>query len=114
MGETDLSEYLSGGYLSGKDIADNGGSGVCIAEIIESAKMEQKQFADRSDERVTTAVRFANGREKDWTLNRTTVRKLSAVWGTDGNAWVGHKVKLFVSRQLVRGEMRDVIIGEPA
>jgi hypothetical protein len=51
---------------------------------------------------------------KLWTMNNTSYKKIFAVFGKNGKAWVGKKIKLVVVKQVVRGELKDTIYGEPA
>ena len=62
---------------------------------------------------VEIPVRLPNGQDKTWTPNKTSIRALAKVFGDDLDSWVGKKVKVNISRQNVRGEMKDVLYGEP-
>jgi hypothetical protein len=59
-------------------------------------------------------VKLPNGRQKTWTPNKTTLKKLAATFGDDADLWNGKRVQLKVLEQNVRGEMKGVIYGEPA
>jgi len=58
-------------------------------------------------------VKLASGQPKIWTPNKTSLKLLAKAFGDDADFWVGKKVKLMISHQNVRGEMKDVIYGEP-
>jgi hypothetical protein len=46
-------------------------------------------------------------------MNRTTQKACRAKWGDDTANWVGKKVRVRKVRQPVRGELKDVLFGEP-
>lgn len=58
-------------------------------------------------------VQIPDGRKKTWTMNKTTRKKLAKSWGDDSTNWVNRKVRIRISPQNVRGEIKDVIYGEP-
>ncbi len=59
-------------------------------------------------------ITTANGEAKTWTPNKTTLKKLSAKFGDETDAWIGKKVKISKAKMNVRGEMKQVIFGEPS
>jgi hypothetical protein len=59
-------------------------------------------------------IKLSGGQSKIWTPNKTTLKLIAKAFGDDADFWVGKKVKLMISHQNVRGEMKDVIYGEPA
>lgn len=58
-------------------------------------------------------VKLPNGQAKTWTPNKTTLKKLAEAFGDDADLWSGKRVRLTVTQQNVRGEMRGIIWGEP-
>jgi len=58
-------------------------------------------------------VELPSGERKTWTPNKTTLKKLAAQFGDETDDWQGRKVKLTTARQNVRGEIKNVIYGEP-
>lgn len=58
-------------------------------------------------------VKLPSGQMKTWTPNKTTLRKLAEAFGDDADTWMTKRVKLTVTQQNVRGEMRRIIWGDP-
>jgi uncharacterized FAD-dependent dehydrogenase len=58
-------------------------------------------------------VQVPDGRKKTWSMNKTTRKKLAHAWGDDSSNWVNRKVKIQITQQNVRGEIKDVIYGTP-
>lgn len=50
---------------------------------------------------------------KKYTMNKTTFRKCASIWGDDSDDWVNKELELKAVDQMVRGELRKVIYGEP-
>ena len=59
-------------------------------------------------------VQIPDGRKKIWTMNKTTRRQLAKAWGDDSANWINKRVKIRISPQNVRGEIKDVLYGEPS
>lgn len=58
-------------------------------------------------------VGLPDQRTKTWTMNKTTRKKLAEEYGDDSANWVNKTVKVTITKQNVRGEMRDVLYGAP-
>jgi len=59
-------------------------------------------------------VRLPDGREKRWTMNKTTLKRLMGAWGNDTATWINKKVRIRKAKQNIRGVLKDVLYGEPA
>lgn len=108
-----VSEYLSrkqkgGAWLRSSDIT----SGVTVT-IAGSGTVRGAEETPFHRETFELPIRLPNGEEKLWTVNTTTLKRLSQTWGDDSEQWVGKRVRLEVAKQIVRGEFRDVIYGYP-
>ena len=100
---SDLDEYLHADATGDGDIIEITGKARSISE-------EESVFG-RSY--IEVPVKLSDGKSKVWTPNKTSLKALAKVFGDDADLWVGKKVKLAVARQNVRGEMKDVLYGEP-
>ena len=58
-------------------------------------------------------VQIPDGRKKTWTMNKTTRKKLVKKWGDNSEGWVNKCVKLTITTQMVAGNLRDILWGEP-
>ena len=58
-------------------------------------------------------VKLPNGEVKTWTPNKTSLKQIAAHFGDETDLWVSKKVKVTIARQNVRGEMKNVLYGEP-
>jgi hypothetical protein len=52
-------------------------------------------------------------RQKIWTANKTSRKRFIKAWGDDSANWVGKRVRITITNQNVRGEMRDILWGWP-
>lgn len=59
------------------------------------------------------SVGLPDQRNKTWTMNKTTRKRLIEAWGDDSANWVNKKVQIKMTMQNVRGEMRTVLWGYP-
>jgi hypothetical protein len=103
----------AGNFLAGADVPEKGS----VVTISDEPRIVPSNFTapDGSpQQRCRVGVRLPNKKEKLWTMNNTTYRILLAEFGEDEKAWIGKKVKLSKVRSMVRGELRDIIYGEPA
>jgi uncharacterized membrane protein len=60
-----------------------------------------------------TTIRLPDGKLKTATINKTSWRALAKVWGDETTAWVNHEARVTKVKQLVQGEMTDVIYFSP-
>lgn len=58
-------------------------------------------------------IKLPNGSVKNWTANKTTLKRLVEVWGDDTAKWVGKQIRIEVVKQNIRGQVKDVIYGFP-
>ena len=100
---SDLDEYLHADAVKDGDIIEITGKARGISQ-------EESAFGRPY---IEVPVKLPDGKNKVWTPNKTSLKALAKVFGDDADLWVGLKVKLAVTRQNVRGEMKDVLYGEP-
>jgi len=58
-------------------------------------------------------VKLPNGEIKTWTPNKTSLKNIAKLFGDDTDLWISKQVKLEVTKQNVRGEMKNVLYGYP-
>jgi hypothetical protein len=100
---SDLDEYLHAEAVQDGD----------IIEIVGKAHYVGADESTFGKAYLEIIVKLPSGKEKTWTPNRTTLKKLASTFGDDADLWSGKHVKLSIQEQNVRGEMRGVIYGEP-
>lgn len=100
---SDLDEYLHADVIEDGDIIEITGKARSVSE-------EESAFG-RSY--IEVSVKLPDGKSKVWTPNKTSLRALAKVFGDDADLWIGKKVQMAIERQNVRGEMKDVLYGEP-
>lgn len=100
---SDLDEYLHADAVGDDD----------IIEITGKARYVSAEEAAFGRPYLEIAVKLPNGKTKIWTPNKTTLKALAKTFGDDADTWIGKQVKLKIAKMNVRGELRDVIYGEP-
>jgi len=100
---SDLDEYLHADAVEDGDIIEITGKARRITE-------EESAFGRAYLE---MSIKLPSGESKIWTPNKTSLRSLAKSFGDDADHWIGKKVKINIAHQNVRGEMKDVIYGEP-
>jgi hypothetical protein len=100
---SDMDEFLHSDAVSNGDVIEIIGKGHYVSA-------EESAFGRPYLE---IQVKLLDGKTKTWTPNKTTLHALAKAFGDDADLWISKKVKLNISRQNVRGEMVDVIYGEP-
>lgn len=58
-------------------------------------------------------VRLPDGKEKLWTMNKTTQKRMVDAHGDDSRNWIGKKIRIELTKQTVRGELKTVVYGRP-
>ena len=58
-------------------------------------------------------VQCPNNKVKTLSLNKTSSRNLSPVYGADTEGWEGKEAIVAVAKQLVQGQMKDVMYLYP-
>jgi len=82
--------------------------------FIDEGAHRDSQFKDpdgNAKQNFNITVRLGD-EDKTWTMNKTSQRKVSEVYGDESSAWVGKSAKLIVVQMMVGKDMRDVIMGE--
>lgn len=101
---SDLDEYLHA------EAVENGS----VIEIIGKPRYVSAEESTFGKAYLEVDVKLPSGETKTWTPNRTTLKELAKTWGDDTDVWTARRVKLNITQQNVRGEMRAIIYGEPA
>lgn len=100
---SDLDEYLHADAIKEGD----------AIEIAGKARYVSSEEAAFGRPYLEMPVKLMNGKSRIWTPNKTTLKRLAKAYGDDTDSWVGKRVKLTITKQNVRGEMRNVIYGQP-
>ena len=58
-------------------------------------------------------VEMPNGEQKILTVNRTSIRNLSKVYGDETEKWVDEQAVVNILQQNVRGDIKDVVYLNP-
>jgi hypothetical protein len=100
---SDFDEYLHGENVKDGDVVQIEG---------------KPRFVDSEESALGKAylemiVKLPGGNTKLYTPNKTTLRACAPVFGDDTDAWVGKKIVLHPQKQIVRGQQKIVIYGEP-
>jgi hypothetical protein len=106
--ELSIDDLLASQYLRPTDIQDGD-----VVEIVSEGRIRSAEESKWGKPSLLLDVQLPSGARKTWSLNVTTLRRLTEAWGKDRRSWVGRRVRLEKVRQNVRGELRDVIYGRP-
>jgi len=106
--ELTIDDLLTSQYLRPADIQDGD-----VVEIVSEGRIRSAEESKWGKPSLLLDVQLPSGARKTWSLNVTTLRRLTEAWGKDRRSWVGRRVRLEKVRQNVRGELRDVIYGRP-
>lgn len=93
-------------FLRGEDIEPE--ANVRIATEGEASEIPVKE-GEKKIPTFEINVILSNGKMKTWTVNKTSQRTLSSVWGTDTAKWVDKVATLYVVEQPVNKVMKKVI-----
>jgi hypothetical protein len=100
---SELDEFLHAEHVEDGD----------IIELVGKARRVNAEESVFERTYVEIPVKLPNGQMKTWTPNKTSIRALAKVFGDDMDSWIGKKVQLTISKQNVRGEMKDVLYAQP-
>lgn len=76
--------------------------------------LDAGEWTERFDREIfEITVGLPTNQTKIWTMNKTTRDKLIKAYGDDSVNWIGKWVKISIRKQNVRGEDKDVLVGEP-
>ena len=99
-----LSKYLK------PEIARDGDTILFLdAGVIADKTFKNDQGKDETKPALEITVKF-KGENKTYSPNKTTVKLLSAAWGTETEAWVGKSAKITI---LPANNGKDMIIAKP-
>jgi len=71
---------------------------------------ESEKFGEKTVVPVTVK---RTGDKFRWTLNGTTSDRCRHVWSSDGNLWEDKVLQIKKSKQVIRGEEKEVLYGVP-
>ena len=100
---TDHEDYLSTSMVNEGD----------IIVLLDAGEFTENEKDGRKWEGFEISVRLPDGRFKKWAMNKTTRKRLSKAYGDDSENWVNKRVKIRITQQMIRGEIRDILWGYP-
>ena len=108
-------------YLSGDEVAELAKGGDVIATFVgggeiveyESKNKKNPDGTPAKEKKIQICVALSTEEERFWTPNATTMRKIIAKFGQATEDWEGHKVKLEAIKQMIGGQQKLVVYGEP-
>jgi len=107
MVELELSNYLKPDDIGGPDetmeleFLDEG-------KIIPKEELPYKSDKDGFE----IAVELADGKKKTWTMNRTSQAIVIKMFGKQTTDWVGKKVRVIHTKEMVNKEMKGVVYAQ--
>ena len=104
----DISDYISGNYLSAKDVKELKEP---IARFIDEGIINEDTPFKRPVFEIT--IELSNGVVKTYGMNKTSVKTISEAYGEDSKNWKGKLIKLELVKQNVRKELKEVVYAEP-
>ena len=81
-----------------------------VLTIIAPAYVSVGDYGERT---VVDVVNKRDGNCYRWTLNGTTSDRCREAWSEDGSLWQNKLLKVQKSKQIIRGESREVLYGVP-
>ena len=105
---TNLKEYISGNFLTPqtlKDLSTN------EAVIVSEPLINEDTPFGRDVLEMEVEVK---GQKFVYTMNKTSARKVSEVLGEESKAWVGKKLVFETTKQVVKGQLKDVLYSKAA
>jgi len=60
-------------------------------------------------EKLVVPVKLSNAKVRDWIPNKTSIRSLTSLYGDNTDGWTGKGASFLITKQNVRGEMKDVV-----
>ena len=108
-GVNKMPELREDNWISGQTIAKHG------REAVVSNGGGEKEYTAKDEKfyKPWILVRFPDGAEFEFTLNRTTRDLCAKAWGTNTDAWVGKRIGFDVVKQKVAGDIKDVVYATP-
>ncbi len=85
------------------------GEGITVEVLDEGEMLDLKDKDNKAFTTFNISVKLENKEERVWSPNRTSQRTIGQVWGLDTKKWIGKKVALYMVKQNVKGNMKDVI-----
>lgn len=81
-----------------------------LVAIVAPAYVHEGDFGERT---VVNVVVKRTGEIYRWTLNGTTSDRCREAWSPDGALWENKVLKIQKSKQIIRGEDKEVLYGVP-
>ena len=74
-----------------------------------SAYKSMPQQDGKEVEKLVVPIKLSNAKVRDWIPNKTSIRKIVELYGDNTDDWIGKKAEFMITKQNVRGDMKDVI-----
>lgn len=94
-------------YLTSAEIIKLADKTFTIAKASSYKSMPQQD--GKEVEKLVVPVKLSNAKVRDWIPNKTSVRKIVELYGDNTDDWIGKKAEFMITKQNVRGDMKDVI-----
>jgi len=94
-------------YLTAIEVVKLPDKNFLIAKASSYKSMPQQD--GKEAEKLVVPVKLSNGKVRDWIPNKTSQRKLIALYDDNTDDWIGKKAEFLIAKQNVRGEMKDII-----
>jgi len=81
--------------------------------IAKGAHYEDMPTADgKVRNKLILPVMLSNQKVRDWIPNKTSIGTMFRMWGDSTDDWIGKVARFTLTKQSVRGEMKDVVFVE--
>jgi len=94
-------------YLTALEIITLKDKSFTIAKASNYKSMPQQD--GKEVEKLVVPVKLSNEKVRDWIPNKTSIRKLFSFFGDNTDDWIGKKATFLITKQNVRGDMKDVV-----
>ena len=88
-------------------------AGNTLATFMTEGEMLLKADTGFDKDVLKVQLKFGDGTEKDWTLNKTSVMNITKAYGSETKNWVGKKVMFSLMQVVIKGVTKQAIIGNP-
>ncbi len=84
-----------------------------IITLLDEGKYEMKTGQYGTKKVLSFNVLLADGSEKIYSANTTTQKNLIKAWGDDTSDWVNKRIRAWIVKQVIAGEMKDILVFTP-
>ena len=105
---TNLKEYISGNFLNPQTLKD-----LATNEAIITGEPVINEDTPFGRDVLEMEVEI-KGQKFVYTMNKTSARKVAEVLGEESKAWVGKKLLFEITKQNVKGQLKDVLYSKAA